>query len=220
MLSLGGTDVGPAELAIRLDIGRIEVPDRDERRVKVDERCIERSDVEQAFVVRRAEIVGVVRSAVKIRARVEGIRDGLLGSVGVIMLYVDALDRAAVPGNPRIDGGPVPMLAKEVLQQKGIRTRRYPNHRVVRAHESADLGVTGTGLERPRVELGEVLLRDDGVESEAQVPLPVLEVIRSEVLARGNDALVGRVHTTLQAGDEVVYVCLQVERIFSRRLLA
>jgi hypothetical protein len=71
------------------------------------------------------------------------------------------------------------VVAQNRLQQERIRTGRDAIDGVVTAHNRAHFCVTHAGLEGREVEFRKILLRDDGVERETLVTLPILNVVPS-----------------------------------------
>jgi hypothetical protein len=88
----------------------------------------------------------------------------------------------------------------------------------VRAHEGADVRFD-TGLERSQVVLYEVLLRNLDIVLISQVTIPVLNIVSSEMLARGYHALIGVTCVTLKPLDKGFDIRGEVIGIFSRCLL-
>jgi hypothetical protein len=75
---------------------------------------------------------------------------------------------------------------------------------IVRAHDSENVGISNTSLERRSVVLRQVLVINDSVETVALIAFPVLDVIADVMLASGSDTrvLIG----SLETGDELTNI--------------
>lgn len=88
-------------------------------------------------------------------------------------------------------------------------------HRGCVAFYSPNIGIARTCLEGLHVILGQVLGRHHGIKVVSVSGLPVLQVVRHEMLACGNDLFDRRIVTTLKPVDESSNVGFEMESIFS-----
>lgn len=120
----------------------------------------------------------------------------------VSMRVEDIVDRVTVARDPAVAEPKV--LTDDVLQEVRARAARHAVHRIVAAHDTADVRVPHAALKARREELGQVLSRDDRVECHPAVVVPVLEVVPRGVLIVGDDLEVWRRRKpALEPSDEL-----------------
>lgn len=148
------------------------------------------------------------RPTIDICAREQCVRCRLCRIIGEVVRIEYILDGIAIARYPSVVSE-APGVPQDVLQEKPVRACRNTVHGVVRTHDASDFGIANARLERRQVEVGEILLSDLRVKAVADDPLPVVHVVRSEMLAVRHDLEVWLgVEAALKADDEVVDILL------------
>lgn len=228
VLGCWGADVGPAEGSVRLRVRRIEVAQPHKTSIEPRHRRVQIRVVDQPLFIGAAEVVGVVRSAVEVRTSFQRRGGRRLPGIRPAMREKHILDSIAVRRDPVpfVRGAPIPVVPQDIIQQPIVGTSRHAIDGVIRAHESADFGVAGAGLEGREVVLDHVLLGDGGIKLVAVVAVPALDVVPGKVLACGDNLFVLAIDVALgvvgplQACDEGLDVRTQVEGVLAGGFLA
>mmetsp|Transcript_31998 Transcript_31998/g.83836 ORF Transcript_31998/g.83836 Transcript_31998/m.83836 type:complete len:283 (+) Transcript_31998:1900-2748(+) len=175
--------------------------------------------------VQRTPFAPKKASAIVVHASAKCDSGSFVRCVRVVVCRVYIANSTAVGRNISVEA---PLSTQCIVEQRLGCTRRHAIDRVIRAHDTRSVASIGARSEGRKVRVGEVLLRNDGVEMVAvhrvgvrrAVRAPLLEVVSGIVLAAAGCFQKIRIFSSLEPTDKAFGVVTVESGIFSRALLS